>query len=97
MKERDFTPFNHGYLCEMLRSANDKDLISVFEDVNKELERRKAAKKNEYLNNIRNAISEAVKAGYRVSFYYDFDSEHAAFSVHDVNESFYDIKLYTDD
>lgn len=99
MKERnyDFTPFNHGYLCQMLRSANDDELTNVFKDVSKEVERRKATKKNEYLNNIRKAISDAVKAGYSVDFYYDSDSEDSAFSIHSNNEFLYDIELFTDD
>jgi len=61
-------PFNHGQLCQMLRSANDEELANILNDVSKEQERRKAAKKNEYLNNIRKAISEAVNAGYSVDF-----------------------------
>lgn len=97
MKERNFTPFNHGYLCEMLHAASDNELTNVFKDVNKELERRKTEKKNEYLNNIRNAISEAVKAGYSVDFYWDSDSEDSTFSVHSNNEFLYDIELFTDD
>lgn len=97
MKERNFTPFNHGYLCEMLHSASDNELANVINDVNKEQERRKAAKKNEYLNNIRKAISEAVKAGYSVDFYFNSDSEDSAFSVHSNNEFIYDIELFTDD
>ena len=97
MKELNHTPFNHGYLCEMLRSASDNDLANVINDVSKEQERRKAAKKNEYLNNIRNAISEAVKAGYSVDFYWDSDSEGSAFSVHSNNEFLYEIELFTDD
>ena len=97
MKERNFTPFNHGYLCEMLHAASDNELANVINDVNKEQERRKTAKKNEYLNNIRKAISEAVKAGYSVDFYFNSDSEDSAFSVHSNNEFIYDIELYTDD
>lgn len=76
MKELNgFTPFNHGYLCQMLRSASDNELANVLNDVSKEQERREAAKKNEYLNNIRRAISDAVKAGYHIDFYYDPDSK----------------------
>lgn len=97
MKERNFTPFNHGYLCEMLHAASDNELANVINDVNKEQERRKTAKKREYLNNIRNAISEAVKAGYSVDFYWDSDSEGSAFTVHCNNEFLYEIELFTDD
>lgn len=97
MKERNFIPFNHGYLCEMLHAASDNELANVINDVSKEQERRKAAKKNEYLNNIRNAISEAVKAGYSVDFFSDSDSEDPYFSIHSNNEFLYEIELYTDD
>lgn len=97
MKERNFTPFNHGHLCEMLHAASDDELANVINDVNKEQERRKTAKKNKYLNNIRNAISEAVKAGYSVDFYWDSDSEDPAFTVHCNNEFLYEIELFTDD
>ena len=97
MKEHDFTPFNHGYLCQMLRSASDNELANVINDVIKEQEQRKTAKKNEYLNNIRNAISEAVKAGYSVNFYWDSDSEDSSFFVHRKNEFLYEIELFTDD
>jgi hypothetical protein len=97
MKERNFTPFNHGYLCEMLRSASDHELANIINDISKEQERRKTAKKNEYLNNIRNAISEAVKAGYSVDFFSDSDSEDPYFSIHSNNEFLYEIELYTDD
>lgn len=97
MKERNFTPFNHGYLCEMLHAASDNELANVINDVSKEQERRKAARKNEYINNIRKAISEAVKAGYSVNFYDNSDSEDLAFVVHHNNEFLYDIELFTDD
>lgn len=98
MKELNgFTPFNHGYLCQMLRSASDNELANILNDVSKEQERRKAAKKNEYLNNIRKAISDAVKAGYSVDFYWDSNSEDSTFSIHSNNEFLYDIELFTDD
>lgn len=81
----------------MLHAASDDELANVINDVSKEQERRKTAKKNEYLNNIRNAISEAVKAGYSVDFYWDSDSEDSAFTVHCNNEFLYEIELFTDD
>lgn len=91
-------PFNHGQLCQMLRSASDEELGNVFKDVSKELERRKMEKKNEYLNNIRKAISDAVHAGYVVDFYSDSDySENPYFSVHSNNELLYDIELSIDE
>jgi len=99
MKERNhnFAPFNHGHLCEMLRSASDEQLDNALLDVCKEQNRRREEKKNEYLNNIRKAISDAVKAGYCVNFYFNSDSEDSAFSVHSNNEFIYDIELFTDD
>ena len=98
MKERNgcFTPFNHGYLCQMLRSANDEQLANVLNDVSKEQERRNE-KKEEYLNNIRKAISDAVAAGFGVDFYYDYsNSEGPSFTVHSNNEFLYGIELFTD-
>lgn len=89
-------PFNHGQLCQMLRSASDNELANVINDVQKIQEQRKTAKKNEYLNNIRKAISDAIKAGYSVDFYYDSGIEESAFSVHGNNEFIYEIELSTD-
>lgn len=97
MNELKKTPFNHGYLCQMLRSASYDELANVFKDVSKELERRKAEKKDEYLSNIRKAISDAIRAGYAVDFYSDSDSENPYFSLHANNEFLYTIELFTDD
>lgn len=96
MKELNFTPFNHGYLCQMLRSASDNELANIFKDVSKEQERRKAERKHEYLNNIRKAISDAIRAGYAVDFYSDSNSENLDFSLHANNEFLYTIELYAD-
>jgi len=89
-------PFNHGQLCQMLRSASDNELANVINDVSKEQERRKE-KKEEYFNNIRKAISDAVTAGYSIDFYWDCDSEDPAFTVHSNNEFLYEIELSPDD
>ena len=99
MKELNggFTPFNHGYLCQMLRSASDDELDNVFKDVRKELERREEEKKDKYLDNIRKAISDAVAAGYSIDFYWDSDSEAPAFTIHCNNEYLYEIELSADD
>lgn len=92
-----YTPFNHDYLCQMLRSASADELLKVVEDVRKERERRDD-KKNEYLNNIRKAISDAIHAGYAVDFYSNSDySENPYFSVHSNNELLYDIELSIDE
>jgi len=90
-------PFNHGQLCQMLRSASADELLNVVKDVRKEQERREAEKKNGYLNNIRKAISDAIHAGYVVDFYYSSDSEDLAFSAHTNNEHLYEIYLSTDE
>jgi len=99
MKERnhDFTPFNHGYLCQMLHSASDEQLNNILLDVCKEQHRRKEEKKDEYFNNIRKAISDAVAAGYTIDFYWDSDSEDPAFSIHCNNEYLYEVELTNDD
>ena len=90
-------PFNHGQLCQMLRSASTEQLANVIKDVRKEQERREVEKKNKYLNNIRKAISDAVHAGYVVNFYYSSDSADLAFSAHAANEYVYEIDLSTDE
>ena len=97
MKERNdgFTPFNHGYLCQMLRSASDGELANILNDVSKEQERRKE-KEEEYLVNIRKAISDAIEAGYTVDFYWDSDSKDPAFSIHGNNKYLYEIELSPD-
>lgn len=97
MKELNYVPFNHGYFCQMLRSATDEQLDNILFDVRKEQHRRKEGKKDEYLNNIRKAISDAVKAGFGVDFYYDSDSEEPALSIHSNNEFLYGVGLFTDD
>lgn len=83
MKERnhDFTPFNHGYLCQMLHSANDNELDNIINDVRKEKERRIEAKKNEYIKKIQDAIDEATDAGYVISFYRTSFEEHADYTI----------------
>ena len=83
MKERDhgFTPFNHGYLCQMLRSASDDELDNIINDVRKEKERRVEAKKNEYIKKIQDAIDEATDAGYVISFYRTSFEEQADYMI----------------
>jgi hypothetical protein len=94
MKElNDFTPFNHGYLCQMLRSASDNELADILNDVSKEQQRRVEANKNKYIKKIRDAIKEAIDNGYCVDFYYDNDENVPDFSVHSNNEFLYDIEI----
>lgn len=94
MKESDgFTPFNHGYLCQMLRSASDDELANIFKDVSKEQERRRAERQEEYIKKIRNAIKEAIDNGYCVDFYSDDRENVPEFSVHSNNEFIYEIAV----
>jgi hypothetical protein len=95
MKERDhdFTPFNHGYLCQMLRSANDNELDNIINDVRKEKERRNDAKKEEYLKKIREAITEATDAGYVVAFYQDPFTDVVDYLIDENSEISLDIEL----
>ena len=83
MKELNggFTPFNHGYLCQMLRSASDNELNNIINDVSKEQQRRAEAKKNEYIKKIQDAIDEATDAGYVISFYRTSFEEHADYTI----------------
>jgi hypothetical protein len=94
MKELNgFTPFNHGYLCQMLRSASDNELANILNDVSKEQQRRAEAKKNEYIEKIHDAIKEATDAGYVISFYRTSCEEHADYMI-DENDAFLlDIEL----
>lgn len=95
MKEcnHDFTPFNHGYLCQMLRSASDDELANIFKDVSKEQERRKTERREKYIKKIRDAIKEAIDNGYCVDFYCDDCENVPEFSVHSNNEIIYEIEV----
>lgn len=94
MKEPNgFTPFNHGYLCQMLRSASDNELTNIFNDIANEKERRKTERRAKYINKIRDAIKEAVDNGYCVNFYADGDENVPDFSAHSNNEFIYCIEV----
>lgn len=58
--------FNHDYLCQMLQHASDFDLANVILDVKKEQIRRSEEARQEYSDNILQAIQEAVDSGYMV-------------------------------
>lgn len=75
-----FTPFNHGYLCQMLRSASDGELANVINDVIKEQQRRNS-QKNSYAKKITDALHEAVNAGYKINVCSNDNSESALFSI----------------
>ena len=94
MKELNgFTPFNHGYLCQMLRSATDNELANILNDVSKERQRRVEEKKNEYIKKIRDAIKEAIDNGYCIDFYSDDRENVPDFTVHSNNEFIYEIEI----
>lgn len=94
MKELNgFTPFNHGYLCQMLRSASDDELTNIFKDVSKEQERRRIEKQEKYINKIRDAIKEAIDNGYCVDFYANDCENVPEFTIHSNNEFIYQIEL----
>ena len=94
MKELNgFTPFNHGYLCQMLRSASDDELDNIVNDVRKEKERRANVKKEEYLTKIREAITEATDAGYVVAFYQNSFTDVADYLIDENSEISLDIQL----
>ena len=86
-----FTPFNHGYLCQMLHSANDEELANVINDVKKEQQRRDAQRKMLYTEKITNAIREAVQVGYKVNFYsndyFGSDDDSELLSIDNINIS----------
>ena len=49
-----FTPFNHGYLCQMLKSATSQQLADVIADVTKEQERRVRESETQYITQLLN-------------------------------------------
>jgi len=95
MKERnhDFTPFNHGYLCQMLRSASDNELNNIINDVQKEKERRYDAKKDEYRKKIREIIKDATDEGYTIAFYQGSTSDYADYRINENDALLLDIEL----
>jgi len=86
-------PFNHGQLCQMLRSASDEQLDNILLDVCKEQHRRNDVKKELYTTKIRDAIHEAVSAGFYVDFFTDIDNENPDFTIHSNNETLLSIEL----
>ena len=84
MKERNLVPFNHGYLCEMLRSASDNELANVINDVRKVQEQRKDTCKQMHEAAIKSVIDAAIKDGYAIRFIerYDIPDEGTLFTIH---------------
>ena len=94
MKELNgFTPFNHGYLCQMLHSASDNELDNIINDVQKEKERRYDAKKQEYRKKIREVIKDATDEGYTIAFYQGSTSEYADYRINENDALLLDIEL----
>lgn len=95
MKEMNggFTPFNHGYLCQMLRSASDNELNNIINDVQKEKERRYDAKKEEYRKKIHEIIKDATDAGYTIAFYQTSVSGYADYRINENDALLLDIEL----
>ena len=75
MKERSSVNFNHGYLCEMLRTASDDELANVINDVQKIQNQRKVARKQMHAIAIKNALDAAVKDGYIVRFVEHYEDD----------------------
>lgn len=82
MKELKLIGFNHGYLCEMLRAANDEQLANVINDVKNIQEQRRVARKSIHITAINNAISAAIKDGYVVSISTMDDLENPDCVIH---------------
>jgi len=61
------TPFNHGYLCQMLASANREQLAQVIKDVEKYQEKLDA-EKEKHEQAIADALKAAIEDGYTISF-----------------------------
>ena len=86
-------PFNHGQLCQMLRSASDNDLANVLNDVSKEQQRRVESKKNEYIKKIQDAIKDATDAGYTIAFYQSSLSDYPYYRINENDALLLDIDL----
>lgn len=96
MKEHSVT-FNHGYLCEMLRSASDSELANVINDVQKVQEQRKDTRKQMHEAAIRSVIDAAIKDGYAVRFIERYDADEGTlFTIHANNSLCTDIVLEED-
>ena len=65
--------FNHNLFCQILRSASDDELKNTIRDVHIEEVLRRNAEKNKYTKKIREAIKDAIDAGYIISFYQNSD------------------------
>lgn len=87
-------PFNHGQLCQMLRSASDKELANVINDVRKIQEQRKDTRKQTHAAAIKSVIDAAIKDGYAVRFIES--DEETLFTIHANNYLYTNIDLEED-
>lgn len=78
--------FNHGYLCEMLRAANDEQLSNVVKDVKKIQEQRKNARKEILIINLKSAINAIIDAGYTLTISTTGEIENPDCIIHSNNK-----------
>lgn len=62
-----FTPFNHGYLCQMLKSATSQQLADVITDVTKEQERRVRESETQYITQLHDLITKITNDGFNIT------------------------------
>ena len=62
-----FTPFNHGYLCQMLKSATSQQLADVIADVTKEQERRVRESETQYITQLHDLITKIINDGFNIT------------------------------
>ena len=61
-----FTPFNHGYLCQMLKSATAQQLADVAVDVAKEQVRRIKENETQYTTQLNDLITKVISDGFNI-------------------------------
>lgn len=65
-RSEGFTPFNHGYLCQMLRSATSQQLADVAADVLKEQARRLKESETQYTTQLHELITKIINDGFNI-------------------------------
>lgn len=61
-----FTPFNHGYLCQMLKSATPEQLADVVADIAKEQARRLRESETQYTAQLHDLITKIINDGFNI-------------------------------
>ena len=93
----DLTFFDNDYLCQMLSSASDEQLNNILLEVCKEQHNREAIRQGNYTSKIREAIRDAIRAGYEINFYfhdYSDDEDHLPdLTIHSNNAIYMNINL----